>query len=346
LLGVNVVSRIESSWTRKGLLAYLLWPISKFYMALLSARRMAYSLGWKKTNSVSCPVIVVGNLSLGGTGKTPLCAYLVAHFQQAGWSPGIVSRGYGGHRHEQAHLLTPHDDPRVVGDEPLMLAQETGVPVCVCINRAAAVEVLAQDGNVDIVFSDDGLQHLSMPRVAEIMVIDGTRGFGNGWSLPAGPLRGSLEELASVDTVAIQVPSSGDIVDPESNIADLHSSLRSIPVQRYLSESLTAVALSSFLGRQVHAVAGIGHPQRFFDSLEAAGLDVVCHPKSDHIVFTAEDVSFEDDLPVLVTAKDAVKLMRLCEAKDRIYRVNTRVRLSASLQMELEKLESTLSERR
>ena len=152
------------------------------------------------------PVVVVGNLSVGGTGKTPLCAHLVDYFSQRGWHPAIVSRGYGGARREQPHLVNASDSAKDVGDEPLMLYQQTGVPVCVCISRAAAVDHVARSTDANIVFSDDGLQHWAMPRVAEIAVIDGVRGLGNRWLLPAGPLRDAPKALDGVSLVAIQMP--------------------------------------------------------------------------------------------------------------------------------------------
>ncbi|CAG0911657.1 unnamed protein product, partial [Cyprideis torosa] len=182
------MSRLERSWQSRSALACLLWPVSLLYAIVLRVRGLLYTWGVFRVEASSLPVVVVGNLTVGGTGKTPLCAELVKRFQAAGWKPAIVSRGYGGQRWQQAHLLAPNDSSAMVGDEPLMLFRQCRVPVCVCIHRALAVEYLATHTDVDIVFSDDGLQHLRLSRAANMVVIDGARGLGNRWLLPAGPL--------------------------------------------------------------------------------------------------------------------------------------------------------------
>jgi tetraacyldisaccharide 4'-kinase len=355
------LSFIENSWCSRGFVAVLLLPVSWIYRGLLRARRLAYAQGWKASIPVPLPVVVVGNLSIGGTGKTPLCAYLVERFAEDGWRPAIVSRGYGGKRHELPHLVCESDAPSDVGDEPVLLFEQTGVPVCVCANRAMAVQKIAESTNANIVFSDDGLQHLSMPRVAEVLVIDGQRGFGNGWVLPAGPLRDSFNSVQHIDLVAIQVPTTAELdLDESESGRELHRSLSSVSLRRlqlgaamqcFSLQAIEAVelttgvtiALSEFSGQRIHAVAGIGHPQRFFNSLEQLGLDVIAHSKADHAEYALADVDFEDDLPVLVTVKDAVKLKNIEGLPLKIYQITTRVIVSDTLDFAITKLKDKLA---
>lgn len=345
---------IERSWQSRGPLACLLWPVSLIYRAVLWCRRLAYRAGWLNIEAVSLPVVVVGNLSVGGTGKTPLCAYLVECFEQAGWRPAIVSRGYGGERHEHPRSVSAEDTADQVGDEPLMLHRQTGVPVCVCINRAAAVRHVAQTSDANIVFSDDGLQHLAMPRVAQIVVIDGARGLGNRWQIPAGPLRDLTSVLKSVSFIAIQIH--------ESKAHSLHSSLSKKAIAQSLASAYTntfslqathAIDLASgkqielveLMATPVHAVAGIGHPDRFFNSLQALGFSIEPHPMPDHHTYTVADVTFNDDLPVLVTAKDAVKLQSLRALPTSVYEICTRVVASADLDEQICLLEQMMQRR-
>ena len=355
------MSIIENSWRSRGLIACLLLPVSWFYVTLLAIRRWAYKRGWKASIPVPLPVVVVGNLSVGGTGKTPLCGYLVERYAKEGWRPAIVSRGYGGTPHETPHLVTEFDSPSVVGDEPILLFEQTGVPVCVCINRALAVLHIAEKTNANIVFSDDGLQHLSMPRVAEVLVVDGQRGFGNGWVLPAGPLRDSFDSLQNIDIVAVQMPTTinsdysqagalkqlhHSIQDATSNYDQANAADRVFSLEPLEAVELTTgrtLAVGEFSGQRVHAVAGIGHPQRFFDSLSQQDIDVIPHPKVDHAEFSLADIQFEDGFPVLVTVKDAVKLKKLDKLPDNLYQINTRVLVSDALDVAIGNLGKRLS---
>lgn len=350
------MSRVERSWQSRGWLACALWPVSLIYRLLLRIRRLAYDSGLMNVRDLPLPVVVVGNLSVGGTGKTPLCAHLVDRFREAGWKPAIVSRGYGGTRHEQPHLLDAEDTAASAGDEPVMLFRQTGVPVCVCTDRAAAVEYLADTTDANLVFSDDGLQHLAMARVADLIVIDGARGLGNRWLLPAGPLRESLRQLARADLVAIQLPYVGH---GQNVPVTLHKSLTGGDVGRVLQAASNqtfqllptdmvslstgqASALETLRGQRIHAVAGIGNPLRFFDSLQSLGLLVEAHPMPDHHDFSLADLAFDDQAPILVTAKDAVKLRALSGLPGRVFEVRTRVCLSAELEAAIGRLERTL----
>lgn len=354
--------RIERSWQTRNWLSCLLWPVSMIYGLLLGVRQLAYRSGICRVNSSELPVVVIGNLSVGGTGKTPLCAELVKRFQQAGWRPAIVSRGYGGQRRQTPHRLSADDTATTAGDEPVMLYRQTGVPVCVCIDRAAAVAHIARYSDADIVFSDDGVQHLSMGRVAEIIVIDGKRGLGNLWLLPAGPLRQSTRHLAAAELVAIQLPYRESTDEAQVQTRKLHHSLLHSATWKLLAPSQDqtfelvptlavnlatgrSTELASFVGRRVHAVAGIGHPQRFFDALQAMGILVEPHALPDHHVFTLQDVSFPGEAPVLVTAKDAVKLANLVGLPSTVHEVGTRVRLSSALELAIDDLERSLRQR-
>ncbi len=284
------------------------------FALIVRVRRRAYAHGWLRSYHMACPVIVVGNLTVGGSGKTPLVIWLVAQLRSAGLTPGVVLRGYGGSatRHGRPQRVQPHSDVKVVGDEALLLRQRTGVPVAVCRDRVRAARLLASEG-VDLIVSDDGLQHLALARSFEIAVVDGERGLGNGHLLPAGPLREPLERLAQVDAVVIN--GEGRLPAGAAD-GDRVFSMR-LEGQRLfaLTGGAAPMALSTLAGRRVHAVAGIGHPQRFFAQLRAAGLDVTEHPYPDHHNYGASELTFDDELPVLMTEKDAVKCRALAGPK-------------------------------
>jgi tetraacyldisaccharide 4'-kinase len=285
----------------------LLLPLAWLYGAVMSVRRVFYEQGWLSSYRIARPVIVVGNLTVGGTGKTPLVAWLAERLTERGLRVGILSRGYG----------STATAPRVIeqgarwqdsGDEPLLLRQRTGCDVVVATDRVAGAQLLVQRG-ADVILADDGLQHLRLARDVEIVVVDGARGFGNGRLLPAGPLREPASRAALASLVVVNGP-------PE------HFSIAHLPAARFLSPVQMSLApgrvlpvaavradrsLESFRGHRVHAVAGIGNPWRFFADLRARGLDIVEHPFPDHYPFTPADLDFGDAQPVLMTEKDAVK---------------------------------------
>ena len=249
-------------------------------------------------------IIVVGNISAGGSGKTPLVIRLCQLLGEAGFRPGVISRGYG-RRERGLRLANPASDPSVVGDEPLLIAQRTGVPVIVARDRCQAVrKLLAKE--INVVVSDDGLQHYRLPRDIEICVIDGSRGFGNGRLLPAGPLREPLERLSDVDFVVVNGDSDAVPEELESVPMTLNAGLlRSLDKDQNWR-------LAQFSGCKVNAVAGIGNPGRFFALLEHAGIKVIEHVFPDHHAFSAADFQGMDpSLPVPMTEKDAVKCKSL-----------------------------------
>ena len=251
------------------------------------------------------PVVVVGNITVGGTGKTPFVAALVAQLKQQGLTPGIISRGYGSQAEQYPRLVTADDDAAESGDEPLMLARMTGAPVVIDPNRLQGLRYLLQHHPCDVVISDDGLQHYALPRDLEIVVLDGERQLGNGRCLPAGPLREPAERLQQVDWCVMNGSAQG---------------WTHVPVQKMTLCAGDMVALQTGQQRPpdellerygtAHAVAGIGNPERFFKGLEQSGWTIIRHPFPDHHAYRPSDLAFGDDLPVIMTEKDAVKCHR------------------------------------
>lgn len=252
----------------------------------------------------SACIIVVGNITAGGSGKTPLVIRLCRILAQAGLAPGVISRGYGrGQR--GLRLVEPGSLPGEVGDEPILIARQAGVPVIVAADRCAAARTLLKQ-NVKVVIADDGLQHHRLPRSMEICVVDGSRGFGNGMLIPAGPLREPLERLASFDHVII----NGDSNPLPTGIDGDHMSLVA-GLLRSLEDG-HGWRLAQFRGCSVNAVAGIGNPERFFNLLQQSGIRVIQHAFPDHHAFSEKDFSEMDkNLPILMTEKDAVKCTEL-----------------------------------
>lgn len=280
------------------------------------------------------PVIVIGNIAAGGTGKTPLVIWLTQTLRARGIRVGVVSRGHGGSAGNTVLHVTPHTAPADCGDEPALIARVTGAPVIVCRDRRAACEALMQQ-SVQLILSDDGLQHLRMSRQVEIAVIDGVRGLGNARLLPAGPLREPASRLRSVDAIVYNdTPATAQWRRPTpapqgrpSAPALFSMRLRSGVARQLRSGEMRP--LSAFAdGGTVHAVAGIGNPQRFFDSLTAAGLHIHAHPFPDHYCYAATDLQFGGPNAVLMTAKDAVKCQSFVD--DRLWQVDVEAEFSPS----------------
>ena len=283
-------------WTRRGAIAWLLWPASLVFRVLVLGRRVLYGMRWLKSAHPGIPVIVVGNLTVGGSGKTPLAIWIAEFLKANGWSPGIVSRGYGVSIVEP-RAATVASSAAEVGDEPILLARRSGCPVWVGADRVRVAALLrAAHEDVDVLVLDDGLQHYAMRRDLEIAVVD-ARAFGNGFLLPAGPLREPRSRLRSVDAV----------VSHESKVKGFAMKLQGEEVHR-MTDARVRQPLTAFAGQRVHAVAGIGDPNRFFLQLGKAGIKVRPHPFPDHHPFSPQDLEFGDGLPVLLTEKDAVKL--------------------------------------
>jgi tetraacyldisaccharide 4'-kinase len=289
-----LIDTLESAWYGARRPPWWTWPLATLYSGAMRLRTALYRIGWLRSRRLPVPVVVVGNLSVGGTGKTPLTIAVAEALRARGYRPGVVSRGYGGSQ-RQPLLLDDAPDPARVGDEPCLI-RASGVPVAVGRDRPAAAQLLL-DAGCNVVIADDGLQHYALARDVEICVIDGVRRFGNRRLLPAGPLREPLDRLWRVD---IRVCNGGVPAEGE------------YPMQLGGGETVSLCdghrqPLVNFSGQRVHAVAAIGHPSRFFGSLRAAGIEVVEHAFADHHAYTADELDFGDQLPLLMTDKDAVK---------------------------------------
>jgi tetraacyldisaccharide 4'-kinase len=292
---------VEKTWYRKSPWSILLLPFSFIYATLIELRAAAYRFGFLRSQDVGLPVIVVGNLTVGGSGKTPLVIALAQLLVCEGFSPGIVSRGYRGKIPRAPCLVETTTDPRSVGDEPLLIYEETKCPVVVDKNRVRAAEYLHNVCGVDIVISDDGLQHLNMSRTIEIVVIDGDRYFGNGFLLPAGPLR---ERLNRLDTVDFKVTNRGPVL------------FGGYQMRAAIKDAVNLTTgerrdLEEFTERNAYAIAGIGNPHSFFSDLVSAGLSPKTRRFPDHHLYQQSDLNDLHDSTVLMTAKDAVKCRRI-----------------------------------
>ncbi len=299
---------LQRAWYGGGALGWLLLPLSGLYWLVLTSRRLLYGAGVLRTHRAGAPVIIVGNITAGGTGKTPTVLWLVEALRARGFSPGIVSRGYGGSQSGTSMRVEADSDAAVVGDEPVLLARRSGCPVVVDPDRVRAAGMLVEDG-VDVIVADDGLQHYRLARDYELCVIDGARGLGNRRLLPAGPLREGVERLADVDQVLVNgtlQAGERELTVPEQNAIEFE--LLATDARR-LNGSL-ARPIDRFAGTTVHAVAAIGNPQRFFDLLRGKGIQVIEHIHPDHAALGRRDLEFGDGFPVFMTEKDAVKLGR------------------------------------
>ena len=296
---------IHRVWYEDGRAYWLLLPLTALYALATVVRRWLYDAGVFKSQSAGVPVVVVGNVTAGGTGKTPTTIWLARELEERGFSPGIVSRGYGGSKSDSPMRVDTDSDPAVTGDEPVLLARRSGCPVVVDADRVRAARMLVEDG-VDVVIADDGLQHYRLNRDYEICVIDGKRGLGNGFQLPAGPLREPATRVADVDQVFV----NGHLHRPHESILNvlqnaLQFSLVATEAAR-LNGSLVR-PLERFSGTTVHGVAAIGNPSRFFDLLRDEDIQVIEHPFPDHAVISRKSLQFKDGFDVLMTEKDAVK---------------------------------------
>jgi tetraacyldisaccharide 4'-kinase len=301
-------SSAPSFWRRRSWRVLPLLPLATLFRGLAASRRWLYQHDVLRHECLPVPVIVVGNIAVGGSGKTPVVAWLVDVLRAAGRCPGIVSRGYGGRTEaaETPRLVTADADPDLCGDEPVLLARLAACPVVVGRDRpAAARALLAAYPDCDIIVSDDGMQHYRLARTLEIAVVD-EAALGNCWPLPAGPLREPLARLAEVDLI---------LAHGELSL-ELRAAAGAVPVasMRLAGERFHSLArpdewcdAAAFAGQRVHALAGIGQPQRFFDQLAGMGLDVVPHPFPDHYRYSEADLAFSQGEPKLMTSKDAVK---------------------------------------
>jgi tetraacyldisaccharide 4'-kinase len=285
--------------------------VSIAFRAAVFLRRQLYRLRLLPSARADVPVIVIGNLVVGGSGKTPLALWTAVHLLRAGWSPGIVSRGYG------ASVVAPREvtltsEASEVGDEPILLARRSGCPVWVGPDRASVIAALrAKHPDVDVIVLDDGLQHYRLRRDLEIAVVD-ARGFGNGFLLPAGPLREPVSRLRSVGAVVAHGADKARLAALAPGVPVFDMRLEGETLHR-MTDARDRRPLKALAGRQVHAIAAIGNPNRFFLQLARAGAKLRLHPFPDHHPLRAEDLDFGDILPVVMTEKDAVKLRSVAQ---------------------------------
>jgi tetraacyldisaccharide 4'-kinase len=326
---MSVQDRLNRIWYDDAVGRTLLAPLSWVYGRMVAARSRAFAAGRRTTTRVDRPVIVVGNLTVGGTGKTPAVAWLAWQLGALGRKAGIASRGYGA-AGRGVQQVDPKADWRAFGDEPVLLQRRTGVPVVVDADRVAAARRLIELG-VDVVVCDDGLQHLRLARDFEIVVIDGRRGLGNGRLLPAGPLREPAARLASVQAVVINGEPRPGLLDALRTldapaplfmrmVPSVLEPVRGVGEHATVAQEIAALSraggagaalwgqrLEDLRGVRVHAVAGIGNPQRFFELLKSHGVDIVPHAFADHHPFSARDLDLPGSWPILMTEKDAVR---------------------------------------
>lgn len=295
-----VMRWLEAQWYRNGFASQALLPLAWLYCGAMQLRRRMYGLGVFPTVRVLAPVIIVGNITVGGAGKTPLVVWLAEFLKLHGYRPGIVTRGYGGRAREWPQEVGPDSDPYFVGDEPVLLARRTACPVIADPNRVRGAQRLAQVHHCNAIVSDDGLQHLRLARDVEIAVIDGRRRWGNGRCLPAGPLREPVSRLRTVDARVTH----GEPLPGEWGMTLVSRGFQRVQDGREVTDA------ARFRDKPVHAVAGIGDPPRFFERLRALGLRIIEHVFPDHHPFRAEDICFNDGLAVIMTEKDAVKCRR------------------------------------
>ncbi|GLS84170.1 tetraacyldisaccharide 4'-kinase [Paraferrimonas haliotis] len=287
---------IENTWYKGGWLQWLLWPLSWLFIAIAASRRLAFRLGIIKPVALDLPVIIVGNISIGGAGKTPMVLHLIQLCQALGLRPGVVSRGYGGCYQGDYHWVKASDTAQWVGDEPKLIHARTQVPMVVASKRGLAAKLLQDSGLVDVIIADDGLQHYALSRDIELVLVDGERRFGNGLRIPAGPLREGVNRLEEVDAVICNggKPKPGEFA----------MQLQAGPLQ-----SLTDSALIDTT-QPIVAMAGIGNPQRFADALIGQGYSLEAfYPLSDHQAMEQQTLApmLAHDRALVMTEKDAVK---------------------------------------
>lgn len=295
-----LIKKIQQSWYNKSSLTSILQPLSWLFCLLVQIRRLLYRLRILRTSKLDVPVIVVGNLTVGGTGKTPMVIELANLLKKQGYRPGVISRGYGGQARTWPQQVRWDGDPTMVGDEAILIARRTRCPMAVGPDRVASAKALLKYTDCNVIISDDGLQHYALGRDIEIAVIDGIRRYGNGKCLPAGPLR---EPIKRLDQVNFRI--TNGIAAPE----EFAMTYKTEKLRR-ADDPEVMLDLSSLKNQTVHAIAGIGNPQRFFDQLKLSGLEIIEHAFPDHYPFKKTDLDFGEIQPIIITEKDAVKCQR------------------------------------
>lgn len=288
--------KLDKIWYKGAPVPFHYLLLEKIFKAASYFRRKLYQIGLLRTHKIKCPVVIVGNITVGGVGKTPFVIWLVHQLQAKGYKVGVVSRGYGGKREHEPLLVIPQTSSKASGDEALLIAKHTETPVYVGKNRVKAAQKLLLDYKCDVIISDDGLQHYALQRDVEVALIDAKYGLGNERFLPAGPLREGRERLKTVDMVVFK----GKRLD--SHYFDY------VPLLVYaLGDTRKQRKIESFRNQKINALAGIAHPDSFFNMLADCGLAIVKHPLNDHEKLTEKHFDFNNDNPIFITEKDAVK---------------------------------------
>ncbi len=298
--------QFPSWWLKRNLISWLLWPFSLLFGVIIAIRQWGYRCGIFKTYKSTLPIIVIGNISVGGTGKTPLVIALAEQLKQKGFRPAIISRGYKSQATHFPFCVTTDTPVSLAGDEPLMIARHTNCPVMIDPVRVRAVKALEAAGECDVIISDDGLQHYALVRDVEVVVIDGKRQFGNGFLLPAGMLR---EPISRISTENIIIVNGEEQLNNVNTVFNMH--LNPTSVKSLNSNESRNIA--SFKNQRIHAMAGIGNPARFFDLLREYHIDIIEHAFPDHHNYSEADFTFlhAQNLPIIMTEKDAVKCQHL-----------------------------------
>jgi len=321
---MSLESLLHNIWQQRNGISQVLRPLSWLYCSIVFVRRWLYRLHLLRPTRLKVPVIVVGNISVGGTGKTPLVISVVEILKRAGYKPGVISRGYRGKARSWPQQVRPDSDPVMVGDEPILISRRTQCPMAVGPKRVAAGEALLKYSDCDIVVCDDGLQHYALVRDAEILVVDGARRFGNGFCLPAGPLREPVRRMNKVDLIVTNGLAAHNNEFAMQYVGDTLVNL--------LDENQTC-SLAELRGKGVHAIAGVGNPQRFFERLVQAGLDVREHRFPDHHLYLPRDLDYGKSVPIIMTEKDAVKCKRF--AHENMWYLPITVRLEDEFEQQL-----------
>ncbi len=311
------------AWQRQAIWLWLLLPISWLYALLMLLRHQAYKIGVFASYRAPIPVMVIGNITVGGSGKTPLIIALVRHLQQQGIKVGVISRGYGGDSSQMPALVMPDSLPSVVGDEPCLIVNMTGAAMAVCPNRQQAITTLLETyPDLQLIIADDGLQHYALQRDIEWIVVDAARGFGNKQLLPTGFLREPMSRLQGANVVYHQKTDELSVNNDEYNHSTpmterltMHLQPDDLELLWSSNDQIDGVLMTNISapkkGSQVHAVSGIGYPQRFFDTLDSIDLNVIPHSYPDHYDFSLAELLQYPEHPIIVTSKDAVKIRAL-----------------------------------
>lgn len=326
---MSIETTITRAWQRKAAWLWLLLPISWLYGLLVFLRRQVYRLGMLSSFRAPVPVMVIGNVTVGGSGKTPLIITLVNYLQKQGVEVGVISRGYGGDTSQMPALVTKESLPSIVGDEPCLIVNTTAAPMAVCPDRKQAITTLLNaHPDLQLIIADDGLQHYALQRDIEWIVVDVARGFGNEQLLPTGFLREPIARLKNATVIYHEKPNVVSASNDSGNLAQ-RLTMQLQPDELYpllsddelveLNAAKSAIPLSSKVvpsqGDKVHAISGIGYPQRFFATLSTLGFDVIGHPYPDHHNFSLSELLQYTEHPMIVTTKDAVKIRTLLLAE-------------------------------